>query len=276
MATESKHLLQPNAGPVVIGPSFDRHTEASKRKCAAFTLIELLVVIAIISVLVTLMMPSLFMSKNLAAEKVCSANLRHVNKMLAMQALDEADGRYMLEPTEHNPHPALVAMLDRYDEAVLPALYCPQAADLEKVASNPNYIPVGDTDSVIDTPENRLLGNISYIYWSFEANRYCPSATGTENKKHWRNPTYFLPRRITTEGIRFDSEFSASVPAEGDQRDRYKECLRAAPQDTWVLSDFFRRGAPFPHAREHGRGVNVLYMDGHVDLIMGKPRDNYR
>ena len=48
------------------------------RKGHAFTLIELLVVIAIISLLVSILLPSLNMAKELARRAVCATNLRHL------------------------------------------------------------------------------------------------------------------------------------------------------------------------------------------------------
>ena len=50
----------------------------------------------------------------------------------------------------------------------------------------------------------------------------------------------------------------------------------AAFTDTWLVSDWFRRGAPFPHGRKHARGLNVVFLDGHVKLVSGRPRDNYK
>ena len=58
--------------------------------------------------------------------------------------------------------------------------------------------------------------------------------------------------------------------------DETKPKLTGVISDRWVMSDFFRQGAPFPHGRTHARGVNVSYLDGHVELMRGRPRENYR
>jgi prepilin-type processing-associated H-X9-DG protein len=49
------------------------------------------------------------------------------------------------------------------------------------------------------------------------------------------------------------------------------------------MTDFFRKGkdpltgekSPFPHGREHGRGLNVIFLDGHVGLLPGKPKESF-
>ena len=120
-----------------------------------------------------------------------------------------------------------------------------------------NYKPKGVADSVIDSPQNRAAGNVSYVYWSFRANKGIDETGGP-----WRNPDYFIPRQLTTTGI--------------INLDPVNQSPGAHPSEYWVLSDFFRRKAPFPHARKHGRGLNVSMLDTHVELIMGKPRDSYR
>jgi len=227
-----------------------------------FTLIELLVVVSIISLLLLILVPALGRARSLAREKVCASNLRQVGLALMMYAGDDPFGRYPVEPTEHNPHPQLLELLGGYQNDLIEAMYCPQTVDMEEYAASPDYIPVGDTDSIIGSEENRLAGNISYVYWSFENNKYCPTATGSENKKHWRNPMYFIPRQLY------------ATHAKAIYEDR--PLIKALPTEIWVLTDFFRRGAPFPHVRKHANGLDVCYLDGHVELIRGKPRDNYR
>jgi prepilin-type N-terminal cleavage/methylation domain-containing protein/prepilin-type processing-associated H-X9-DG protein len=231
--------------------------QRSNDKKTGFTLIELLVVISIIALLVAIMVPVLNRARNTAYEKVCSSNLRQVNLALVMYA-DENNDRYPLEPTEHNPHPGLLKKIGRYNDGIIEAFYCPQAHYSEKFAADVSYVPTGAVDSVIDTPENRLLGNISYIYWSFQDNKMF-------GDKVWRDPEYYVPRQLTTSGVRW------LYPG--------RQTPRATTSNRWVASDFFRKKAPFPHGRKSGSlggGLNVVFLDGHVELVTGRPRDSYR
>lgn len=222
----------------------------------AFTLIELLVVIAIIAVLASLLLPGLSRVKSLAHEKSCASNLRQVNLTLLMYADDSADW-YPLEWTEHNPHPELLAQLEAYQPGLVTSLYCPQARFSERYAQDPAYTPKGGIDSVIDTPTNRAAGNISYVYWSFRTNKFCPESGG-----YWRETANFVPRQLKTSGVVW-------LDPDKPQPD-------AGPAERWVLCDFFRQGAPFPHGRSHARGLNVVYLDGHVALMLSRPRTSYR
>ncbi|MBE0545349.1 MAG: prepilin-type N-terminal cleavage/methylation domain-containing protein [Verrucomicrobia bacterium] len=223
----------------------------------AFSLIELLVVIAIIAILAGMMLPALARSKSIAREKACVSNLRQVHAALQMYA-DEADDCYPLAPTEHNPHPDLLNALDTYRSGLVRVFYCPQADYMEQYAQSPNYTPKGGIDSVRDTPTNRATGNISYIYFSFRTNKYCAASPGG----YWRETGNFIPRQLKTTDVKW--------------LDDAKPQLAGSISDRWVMSDFFRQGAPFPHGRSHARGVNISYLDGHVNLMRGRPRENYR
>jgi prepilin-type N-terminal cleavage/methylation domain-containing protein/prepilin-type processing-associated H-X9-DG protein len=229
---------------------------ASAAAAGAFTLLELLVVIAIIALLAGLLMPGLARARSLAHEKVCASNLRQVSLTLRMYSDDYADF-YPLDWTEHNPHSNMVSLLEHYQPGLISALYCPQAHFSERYARDPGYIPKGAVDSVIDIPTNRAGGNISYLYWSFQTNKFSAEASA-----YWRETANFTPRQIR----------SGDVVA----LDAGKPPLEASPSERWVMSDFFRQGAPFPHARLHARGLNVVYLDGHVGLMRGRPRLEYR
>jgi len=59
-----------------------------KRKSSAFTLIELLVVIAIISLLVSILLPSLNRAKNLTRRVVCGSNMKQLGLAFVMYTND--------------------------------------------------------------------------------------------------------------------------------------------------------------------------------------------
>ena len=230
-----------------------------------FTLIEILMVISIIGLLLAILLPALHKARFRANELACASNLRQMNLALIAYAHDDNNGRYPLEPTEHNPHTGLLEKLGAYkDEGLLKAFYCPQAKYMEKFAQNPDkYVPKGGIDSVVDTPENRQIGNITYIYWSFSTNKK------ESDGKTWRDPKFFYPRALRLDGIRWLAE----------PYDEKHPLPKAQPSERWVVSDFFRKKAPFPHGRKPGSregGVNVTFLDGHVSRVYKRPRDSYR
>jgi len=226
----------------------------------AFTLVELLVVIAILAILAAMLFPALNRARNEARRVSCVSNLRQLYIGFMLYA-DVNRGVFPIEPTEHNPHPGLMAALDLQGYGYRSAFYCPQAPFMEEYAQDPDsWTPMGQTDSVIDTPANRAAGNISYVYWSFLSNK---PIGWTSASQCWRNPDFFTPRILTTTGA-MPADSGIPVP-------------EASPALRWFLCDFFRRGgAPFPHVREHRGGLNVAYLDGHVDLMIGRPRDQFR
>jgi prepilin-type N-terminal cleavage/methylation domain-containing protein/prepilin-type processing-associated H-X9-DG protein len=240
-----------------------------------FTLIELLVVIAVMSILMAILVPALHKVRFHANETVCLSNLRQVNLALMAYANEDRRARLPLEPTEHNPHPGLLSRLGAYrDEALLKAFYCPQAGFLEKNANDPNGgTPTGSTDSLIDTPDNRTAGNITYIYWSFRTNK--PGVKGGT----WRDTSQFLPRQLTLNGSEVHWDWLGKTGNAEYQTNQYWACKLARPGEIWVVSDFFRKGGIFPHGRKGGPiegGVNVSFLDGHVGRVHKQPKDSYR
>lgn len=65
-----------------------RFLRSTSKKNAAFTLIELLVVIAIISLLVSILLPSLKRAKELAVVVQCQSRLHHIGSALMMYTSD--------------------------------------------------------------------------------------------------------------------------------------------------------------------------------------------
>jgi len=245
------------------------------RVSSGFTLIELLVVIAVITILMAILVPALRKVRFHANETACLSNLRQINLALVAYANDDRRTRYPLEPTEHNPHPGLLEKIGAYrDGALMEAFYCPQARYLEPNANDPNGgTPAGSIDSVIDTPDNREQGNVTYIYWSFRTNK--PGEAGGT----WRDTSQFLPRQLTLAGIEAHKEWLGKTNNTEYQTNRYRACTLTQPAEIWVICDFFRKGGMFPHGRQGGAnagGINVCFLDGHAGRVYKQPKESYR
>jgi prepilin-type N-terminal cleavage/methylation domain-containing protein len=129
----------------------------------AFTLIEVLVVVAIISLLTAILMPAMKRARAQSHEVVCRSNLRQIDTAAKTYASSNR-GWYPLADDEINPHLELIRATRADKGGLLDAMYCPQAYLMEEVAQNTtDFPPVGEHTSVISTPENRKLGNISYF-----------------------------------------------------------------------------------------------------------------
>jgi prepilin-type N-terminal cleavage/methylation domain-containing protein/prepilin-type processing-associated H-X9-DG protein len=112
----------------------------------AFTLIELLLVIAIISLLLSILLPSLTAARHAAQSAVCLANVRQTGTVIFQYALDNASmipgtywqgpinldwcGRdnavYLANPTLYR-HPMETSVLWRYIQTVDGVLQCPNS-----------------------------------------------------------------------------------------------------------------------------------------------------
>ena len=80
--------IRAHAKGVRPGTSRDERKAGYEGKRAAFTLIELLVVVAIISLLVSILLPSLNRAKQLAARVHCQMNLHNLGLLMAQYAND--------------------------------------------------------------------------------------------------------------------------------------------------------------------------------------------
>ncbi len=228
----------------------------------AFTLIELLVVVAIIGILIAIMIPGLKFARAQAYEVTCRSNMHQIHLAIEIYA-NQRNGWYPLVDTEVNPHNELIDALDARKGGLLSAMYCPQAWQMEAAAQEADkYPPVGESTSVIDTPENREACNISYYYWSMEERS---SWRSTNHKKYGEDMDAFRPRWLRNTGH--------PKPMKQDSDEKTPTALQDyRPGDYWVLSDFFRKNAPFPHTRRHKSGLNVLFLDGHGEWVLGQPR----
>jgi hypothetical protein len=135
------------------------------------------------------------------------------------------------------------------------------------------YPAVGDSTSVINTDANWAAGNTSYYYWSFKM----PKMLGM-NTWFPMNKTSFWPRKLRGDSI--EKSCCYAYPAANFDYDANGNVilpyLNLPPSQRWVLTDFFRQGAPFPHMYRHATSLTVICLDGHAELSSGRPRDNFR
>jgi len=224
-------------------------------------LIELLVVVAIISLLVGILLPSLKNARAQAYEVKCRAGEHQIDLALRTYA-NEHRGWFPLADFECNPHRKTLDAIRAEEHGLMDVMYCPQVRLMEEVAQNTtDYPPKGVSTSVIDTPENRDLGNISYFYWSMADRSEWRS---TNHGKYGPDMDSFRPRHLRIDG--------PPKPLEPSDPQTPAELQLDRPGEFWVLSDFFRKGAPFPHTRQHRGGLNILFLDGHADWVLGQPR----
>ncbi|UCD30399.1 MAG: type II secretion system protein [Planctomycetota bacterium] len=233
-----------------------------------FALIELLAVVAIISLLIAIMVPAMKQARAQAHEVVCRSNHHQIHVAIEAYAHD-SKGFYPLADFEINPHRKLIDALRADKTGLMDAFYCPQYKVMEPVAQNTtDYPPKGKSTSVTDTPENRELGNVSYFYWSMKDR----SSWRSTNHKKWDEPMdSFRPRWLRNGGLPIPLQPSDPQTPCALQKER-----PGGPGGYWVLSDFFRKKATFPHHRKHKSGLNVLYLDGHADWMFGQPRANFK
>jgi len=231
----------------------------------AFTLIEMLVVVAIIGLLIAILTPSLKMARAQAHEVSCRSNLHQIH--IAIEGYAQGHrGWYPLVPFEINPHAVFLDAIQARRLGLMKAMYCPQASRIEHVArSTTEYPPIGLSTSIIDTPENRRIGNISYFYWSMEDR----STWRSTNHKKW-------PESMDSFRPRWLRNYDSPLPLEPSDPKTPCALQNERPGQYWVLSDFFRKKAPFAHLRKHKSGLNVLYLDGHAGWMYGQPRKHFK
>lgn len=113
------------------------HRTLKHRRPGGFTLIELLVVIAIISILATILLPSIDHARELARRTICKSNLRGIATSVIMYTQDNQDWMpvntrsvaysfYFLKWHSHNPKSINLGLL--YDQGHVTApgvFYCP-------------------------------------------------------------------------------------------------------------------------------------------------------
>lgn len=219
---------------------------------SGFTLIELLVVIAIIAILAAILFPVFARTRENARRAACWSNLRQLGIGLHMYSQDY-DEMFPIGGSAEwqwfcNPKLEFVRALYPY-VSNRNLFYCSSAdalADLNSRADLPDPIKAW-AETLRTTDANWAAGNIAYFYYSYLG-----------NAEGWQTPW----RPTAPNNIGFPPRILSQVDDDPSRR--------------WLMSDPFRSGTPFfPHAFGHAEGLHILYLDGHVKPLVGRPIDNF-
>lgn len=219
----------------------------------AFTLIELLVVIAIISLLVSILLPSLTMAKELARRAVCSNNLHQMGVVMAMYTGDNSKGMY----------PACGIGLGLQDDA--------------GTCYNMDYIPVTTGEALRPYVDDKTF--LSLVT--------CPSSEFPPPE--WPNLSEIQPTRIRTQYgffVNLNNTNSAMLftddegPVDSIDDIPPNAASRALVSDNnayWDGSDWDkgrsnhcqpgRFGDSDPDKCPPAEGLNACFLDGHVEWV---------
>ena len=205
---------------------------------AGFTLIELLVVIAIIAILAAMLFPVFARARENAKRAACWSNLRQLGIGLHMYASD-------------------------YDE-IFPMGGGGTGSEWNS-SGNPKLLFVG---ALYPYVKNRNLFYCSSARAMSDLNRSSTdpamdawAAALAPTDANWAagNICYCYYSFLVG-----GPPFAARVLTEADDY----------PSERWLMSDPFRNGCKyFPHAYPHARGLHILFLDGHVKPLIGRPRD---
>ena len=216
----------------------------------AFTLIELLVVIAIISLLVSILLPSLQKAKDLAKTSICMSNLRGLGILAGMYS-SEQDGFApirMYDPQDH----AAATFLPRYtgDSQGIGCSVCPSEVPFKY--GRGGYFKDDPNDSSDHYDIRR--------YWTY--------GVMLLSNRWWIKAPHVESYTVTNWGITYTAEVTnltsitriSDYPYMGDSI----AMEYATPRQ---ISNFNVDYATRGWHKRHQERANMLFMDAHVESV---------
>ncbi len=204
-----------------------------------FTLIELLMVIAIVSLLASILLPSLNRAKKLAQQVTCAANLKNVGSAMCMYTID------------HNGYlpPCYIpgSVIGNFEHCYWAQLLMPYAGDTGETFVCPNYFVNRKKQTKYNWYFLFAPGGQSnrygYNHRALGCGGYASGFGCVSNGKITRLAS--VPRADFVMCLDNAFAFATSPESYGGNPERYKEVY-------------------LPEEIRHNNGINILFVDGSV------------